>query len=131
MLVDTSVWIDFFNGHLSGHAERLARAIEDAEPIVVPGLVLTEILLGLKTESEAKRIATLMDAFEAARETTHTDYVEAAAIYRLCRAKGITVRSTIDCLIARLCLRDDLPLLSRDRDFNAIARCTPLRLVAV
>lgn len=129
MLVDTSVWIDFFNGHESKHAQRLARAIEETEPIFIPGVVLTEILLGLNREAEAKRIASLLDAFEAVPEPARADYIEAARIYRLCRGKGFTIRSTIDCLIARLCLRDRLPLLTKDGDFKAIAGCVPLQLV--
>jgi predicted nucleic acid-binding protein len=60
MLVDTSVWIDYFNGYASPQAERLAQAISDAESIVIPGLVLTEILLGLGTELEANKIADLL-----------------------------------------------------------------------
>ena len=131
MLVDTSVWIDFFNGYESKHAECLTSAIADAEPIFIPGVVLTEILLGLKHETEAKRIAALLDAFDAVPEPTRVDYIEAARIYRLCRAKGFTIRSTIDCLIARLCLREGLHLLTKDGDFKAIADCVPLRLVDV
>src|SRR5487761_2324045 len=107
MLVDTSVWIDFFNGHESGQVQCLACAIAESESIAVPGVVLTEILLGLKHDAEA-------------------DHIEAARIYRLCRAKGFTIRSTIDCLIAQLCLRDGLALLTKDRDFKAIADCLPL-----
>lgn len=60
MLVDTSVWIDYFNGHASQQADRLALAITDEEPIFIPGLVLTEILLGLKTDLEASKIADLL-----------------------------------------------------------------------
>ena len=129
MLVDTSVWIDFFNGHESKHAQCLTRAIEEAEPIFIPGVVLTEILLGLKHEAKAKRIASLLDSFDAVPEPARVDYIEAARIYRLCRGKGFTIRSTIDCLIARLCLRDGLPLLTKDGDFKAIAGCVPLQLV--
>lgn len=129
MLVDTSVWIDFFNGYESSQAEHLASAIAEAEPIVIPGVVLTEILLGLKNDAEAERISTLLDAFDTVAEPTQADYVEAARIYRLCRAKGFTVRSTIDCLIAQLCIRDEIVLLTKDRDFKAIANCVPLQLL--
>ena len=129
MLVDTSVWIDFFNGYESRQAEHLASAIAEAEPIVIPGIVLTEILLGLKNDAEAERISALLGAFDVVAEPTRADYIEAARIYRLCRAKGFTVRSTIDCLIAQLCLRDDFALLSKDRDFKAIADCVPLQLL--
>jgi len=99
MLVDTSVWIDYFNGHASQQADRLALAIADAEPIFIPGLVLTEILLGLKTDLEASKIADLLGAFDVVNEPNRSDYIEAAKIYRFCRSNGYTIRSTIDCLI--------------------------------
>lgn len=129
MLVDTSVWIDYFNGHPSPQADRLAEAIDGIETIIVPDIVLTEILLGLRTESEAERIADLLSAFDAAPSLTRDDHIEAAAIYRQCRGKGLTIRSLIDCLIAQICLRHRIPLLSKDRDFQAIARCRELTLI--
>ncbi len=131
MLVDTSVWVDFLNGHDSAHANRLAQGIANGEPISVPGLVLTEVLLGLDSDTQAAHIAGLMAAFSPVAELQQQDYQQAAEIYRLCRTKGITVRSTIDCLIAQMCLRDGLVLLTKDRDFTGIAKCTDLQLVAV
>jgi predicted nucleic acid-binding protein len=128
MLVDTSVWIDYFNGHRSAAAEHLTAAIADGEPIALPGLVITEILLGLRNDAEAAKVLQLLDAFGPGPEPTRADHVEAARLYRLCRSKGFTIRSTIDCLIACLCLRDNLELLTRDKDFDAISRCTGLRL---
>ena len=129
MIVDTSVWIDFFNGQPSIQALRLSRAIEDNEPIALPGLVLTEILLGLKNDAEAKRIAQLLEAFSDVPEPSREDYMAAAELYRACRTKGVTIRSTIDCVIARLCLRDGQALLAKDRDFERIAEKTDLKLV--
>jgi predicted nucleic acid-binding protein len=129
VIVDTSVWIDFFNGHPSPQAQRLARAIEDGEAIALPGLVYTEILLGLKNDAEAKRIAQLLQAFDWVAEPAQADYVQAAKLYRQCRAKGIPIRSTIDCVIAQLCLRDGLPLLAKDRDFDRITQHVALKLV--
>lgn len=131
MLVDTSVWIDFFNGHASPHADRLAQAIAADEPIAVPGLVLTEVLQGLKTDAQALRITSLLDAFEPVAELQCAEYRQAAGLYRRCRSRGFAVRSTVDCVIAQMCLRDHLPLLTKDRDFEAIARCSSLRLVEV
>lgn len=128
MLVDTSVWIDFFNGYPSAQSERLSAAVADGEPIALPGLVLTEILLGLKNDAEAAKVLDLLEAFDTVAEPTRGDYVAAARLYRECRAKGFTIRSTIDCLIAQLCLRDGLLLLTKDRDFEAIARSSALRL---
>lgn len=129
MLVDTSVWVDFFNGQDSAEALRLTRAVSDGETIRLAGIVVTEILLGLRTEAAAQRVASALEAFDWLPEPAREDYVEAAALYRRCRANGVTIRSTIDCLIARLCVRDEVPLLTRDRDFRAIARSTPLLLV--
>ena len=126
MIVDTSVWIDFFNGQPSSQAQRLSRAIEDNEPIGLPGLVLTEILLGLKNDAQAKRIAQLLEAFSDVPEPSRSDHIAAAALYRACRAKGLTIRSTIDCVIAQLCLRDGQALLANDRDCDRIAEKTGL-----
>jgi predicted nucleic acid-binding protein len=132
LLVDTSVWIDFLNGFESAEAKCLANGITDNQPIMVTGIVLTEILAGLRSESEADRIGSLLlDGFEFAPEPSRADYVAAAKIYRACRAGGATLRSSVDCLIAQVCLRDSLLLLTKDRDFNAIARHVPLNLMRV
>ena len=129
MIVDTSVWIDFLNGHPSPQADVLAQAIEQGDTINLPGLVLTEILLGLKNEAHARRVESLLDAFDWVEGPTRSDHIAAATLYRQCRAKGITVRSTIDCLIAQLCIRDKLPLLAKDRDFTQMAKLVPLVVV--
>lgn len=129
MLVDTSVWIDFFNGAVSAKADRLHRAIADGEAIALSGVVFTEILAGLKTDADAKSIAEVLTAFDWVAEFGINDYAAAARIYRVCRTKGFAIRSMVDCLIAQACLRDELPLLSKDRDFESIARSFPLRLV--
>jgi len=129
ILVDTSAWIDYFNGHDSVEAVYLRSCIVDARPLVIPGLVLTEILLGVRTEAEAARIVRVLSAFDTAPELDPADYQKAAALYRQCRSRGFTIRSTIDCLIAQLCLRHDYELLAKDRDFIAIAEVTPLKRV--
>lgn len=128
VLVDTSVWVDFFNGHASPEAGVLAARLEANDPIALPGIVQTEILLGLRTEADAERIAGLLGAFEAAPELTRSDYLEAARIFRTCRRAGSTLRSAIDCLIAQTCLRHGFELLAKDRDYVVIARHFPLRL---
>jgi predicted nucleic acid-binding protein len=129
ILVDTSVWIDFFNGYESVEAAYLRSCIADARPLTIPGLVLTEILVGTRTEAEAERLVNVLSAFDAAPELDSTDYQKAAEIYRVCRGRSVTVRSTIDCLIAQLCLRHGYELLANDRDFDAIAKAFPLQRV--
>ena len=127
MVVDNSVWIDYFNQNPSWQADRLRRAIADNESIHLPGIIVTEILLGLPNNKEADKVANLLTAFEQPQELTLVDYKRAAEIYRTCRSKGRTIRSTVDCMIAALCLRDNYELLSKDRDFQAIEHCYPIR----
>ncbi len=129
ILVDTSVWIDFFNGLDSVEAACLRDCIADAHPVTLPGLVLTEILQGLRSDADVERVAEALTAFEATPEMDSADYRQAAEIDRSCRRQGMTVRSTIDCLIAQLCLRHGYELLAKDRDFEAIARVFPLQRV--
>jgi predicted nucleic acid-binding protein len=129
ILVDTSVWIDFFNGHDSAEAARLRSLVADGGQLAIPGLVLTEILVGVRTEADAARVARTLSAFDRPPELDASDYEKAAALYRLCRSRGFTIRSVIDCLIAQLCLTHNYELLSKDRDFARIAEVAPLKRV--
>ena len=129
MVVDTSVWIDLLNGHATARANLLARALDDGDLILLPGLILTEVLQGLPNEAQADRVAELMSGLQMPPGLDEQDYVDAAALYRACRAHGTTPRSTIDCLIAQTCLRLDMPILAQDRDYETIARIAPLKLV--
>ncbi len=131
ILVDTSVWIDFFNGHQSVESAYLRTCVSDAHPLVVPGLVLTEILMGLRTAADATRVAEVLSCFDAAPLLDTTDFRKAAELYRECRNRGRTIRSTIDCLIAQLCLRHGYELLAKDRDFDAISQVFPLKRVPI
>lgn len=128
MVVDSSVWIALLNGEESPEAEYLRQAIVGHRPVLVPGLVLTEVLQGLSSDAEAQRVGTLMAAFPAPPELDLDDYRGAAALYRACRTRGTTPRSTIDCLLAQICLMLNVPILARDRDFELIARVAPLQL---
>ena len=129
LVVDTSVWIDFLNGHRSPEADYLAACLADDVPLVVPGLVCAEVLAGLRTEAEAARIGSLLASLDPAPEPTTDDYRVAAAIYRSCRRAGRSVGAIVDCLIAQICLRNGYALLTRDGDFERIAASTGLRLV--
>lgn len=127
ILVDSSVWISFLNGVNSAEAAFLAACIAEDRPLVIPGLVRTELLVGARTDADALRMSQSLSAYPLVPEATPADYERAAAIYRTCRGRGYTIRSAIDCLIAQLCLRDGYELLAKDRDFDAISRAFPLR----
>lgn len=129
ILVDSSVWISFLNGVNSAEAAYLAVCIVEDRPLIIPGLVRTEVLLGARTEADALRMSQSLSAYPLVPEPTATDYEQAALIYRTCRGHGFTIRSTIDCLIAQLCLRDDYELLAKDRDFDVIGNAYALRRV--
>jgi predicted nucleic acid-binding protein len=129
MMVDTSVWVDFFNHHPSPQAQRLTAAIQQNEPIAIVGLIYTEILLGLKNDTDAQRVSQLLAICDWVQEPSRHDYAQAAKLYRDCRSQGVTIRSTIDCLIAQLCIRDNLTLLAKDRDFEQMVRFSGLRLL--
>jgi hypothetical protein len=128
ILVDTSVLIDFFKGMKSDPVEKLEWVLQKGIPFGINSFIFQEVLQGAASEKEyslldsylrTQRFYHLMDAIESC--------AGAARIYMNCRKKGITVRSTIDCLIAETALEHDLPLLHNDSDFTAIAQTVPLR----
>lgn len=129
MMVDSSVWIDLLRGTASAEADLLRHALRDSFPIEISGVILTEVLQGVRTEDEAATVARTMQAFPVIGDLEVEDYRQAAAIFRACFARGANLRSSIDCVIAQACLRHDLELLTRDRDFLSIADVVPLRLV--
>ena len=123
-LVDTSVWIEVFARPARIHVESAAHL----EEIVTCLPIMQEVLQGLRDESAFRIARDAMHALpivEAPLETAVFD--EAVDLYRLARRIGITVRSSVDCLIAICAIRNDLTLLHHDRDFDRIARISPLR----
>lgn len=127
LIVDSSVWIDFFAGRELPHVQRLGEALLSDEEIGVPDVVRLEILSGVRKDVTLRKITSNLNALHrvAARDD---DWDAAAALYRTCRRNGVTIRSVVDCLIARLAIRDDATLLAHDRDFAMMVRHCGLRL---
>jgi predicted nucleic acid-binding protein len=128
ILVDTSVWIDFFNGIDSAEKQQLHKLIVNNEQIALTDIIITEILQGIRDEKQYDRVKNTiiqLDILHAAHVKT---YIHAAEIYRICREKGITVRKTNDCLIAAVSIEHASPLLHKDKDFTAIAQCVDLNI---
>jgi len=117
ILVDSSVWIDFFRGATTPQADRL-QALLGGQELLVGDLVLVEVLQGYSRESDFATALELMSRMEAVTVGGAEVAVAAARHFRFLRAKGITVRKTIDCLIATRCIMDGLALLYSDRDFD-------------
>jgi len=128
IVVDTSVWIDFLGGRRTRQALRCAELIENGDPVAITDVILTEVLQGLRSEGEAQLVERHLRAFPVLRLEELDDFVLAADLYRTARAEGVTIRSTIDCLIAAPCVRTGAPLLHSDADFDRLASCTPLRI---
>jgi hypothetical protein len=128
ILVDTSVWIEFLKGENSAPRQALHRLIEDEEDLAVTEIILTEVLQGISKDRDFRRIKDELLEFTIVRPHGLETYVQAAQLYRECRRQGKTVRKTVDCIIAAICLENDLALLHRDRDFDLIAACTGLKI---
>jgi predicted nucleic acid-binding protein len=124
--VDTSVWIDFFRDAPTPQVARLVAAIE-ADEVVVLDLVLTEVLQGCDTGRDFSAVLAQFAPYPLLEVVDGHIAVEAARNYRHLRARGVTVRKTIDTLIATRCIVDGLPLLYSDRDFDPFVRHLGLR----
>lgn len=131
VLVDTSAWVDFFNGQPSAEAETLARLIREEADVLTCGVVAAEVLQGLRRPADLKEVERQFIEMEWLSPREPNTYLEAASLYRGLRAKGITIRSTIDCLIARLAAEDNALILSKDRDIQLIVDSQLLDLRAL
>ena len=125
ILVDSSVWIDFFSSAPGRAGNELRRMISDAEPLALAGVIVTEILQGLTRD--AGRIEQYLTQWDLLEPKGFRTYREAAAIYRLGRAKGVSL-TTIDVLIAAMALEHHANVFTLDKDFSRIARLTGLPL---
>ncbi|MGH8999919.1 MAG: type II toxin-antitoxin system VapC family toxin [Acidimicrobiia bacterium] len=128
-MVDTTVWVDFFRGSPTWQVDHLVRLIEDDNAVYLTDVVLTEILGGVGTDNEARRVERRLSAFDVLRLEDLDDFRRAASLYRQARAGGYTIRRTLDCLIASVCVRDEVRLLHADADFDHLAACTDLDVV--
>jgi predicted nucleic acid-binding protein len=125
ILVDSSVWIDFFSSAPGRAGNELRRMISDAEPFALTGVVVTEILQGLTRD--AGRVEGYLSQWELLEPRGFRTYREAAEIFRLGRAKGVSL-TTVDVLIAAIALEQRASVFTLDKDFFRIARLTGLPL---
>lgn len=120
-VVDSSVWIDLFRGNQTPQVTRLAQIV-NVGPIAIGDLILAEVLQGFDSDREfeiARKALTALFVLDMCGEQTA---IEAAKNYRLLRKKSITIRKTIDVIIATRCILDQLPLLYSDRDFDPFVK---------
>jgi predicted nucleic acid-binding protein len=128
IFVDSSVWIDYFRGEATPQSDILHRLLLSDE-LTVGDLVITEVLQGFKSEKDFNTAKKLMTSFETIAISDPLLALKAAKNYRVLRTKGITVRKTIDSLIATRCLEDGYHLLHDDSDFDGYEAHLGLKVV--
>ena len=120
VLVDTSAWVEFFNGRDSSEALALRALLLGHEDVVTCGVVMAEFFQGLRDPRGRSQIETIMRKLPFLEALGVEIHLRSASMYRELRSRGITVRSTIDCLIVALAEEHGCALLARDRDIAAI-----------
>lgn len=128
ILIDSSVWIPFFNGTETKPVRILEKIIAEEEDVCISDYILTEVLQGFKRERDFVSAHRHLMTFPVYSLRSPDAYIDAAQIYRMCRKKGMTIRKTADCLIAQTAIEHDLYLLHDDDDFDRIASVCPLRI---
>jgi len=126
ILVDSSVWIDYFRGAPGPEADRLDGLLGE-EALIVGDIILAEVLQGFRSEADFETALRLFDTLPTVEIVGHEVAIEAARNFRRLRVQGVTVRKTIDTLIATWCIENDVPLLYSDRDFDPFVAHLRLR----
>jgi predicted nucleic acid-binding protein len=126
ILIDTSVWIDWLRGTGTAATEALDQVLSNVLPFGITGVIYQEILQGADSPESFQRLADYFctQRFYHPKDPVET-YAQAANLYMHCRRRGVTIRSTVDCLIAQLALEHDLLLLHSDRDFGRMQEVAP------
>ncbi|HLN00895.1 MAG TPA: PIN domain nuclease [Bryobacteraceae bacterium] len=128
ILVDSSVWIDYFNGTITAQTEKLDQLL-GREPLAIGDLILTEVLQGFTDErdfDQARKMLTSLTVVELAGQEI---VIQAARNFRALRKAGVTVRKTVDTVIATWCIENGFDLLHNDRDFEPFVKHLGLRVV--
>ncbi|MGC9969965.1 MAG: PIN domain nuclease [Bryobacteraceae bacterium] len=128
ILVDSSVWIDYFKGTITAQTERLD-ALLGREPVAIGDLILTEVLQGFDNERDFNAVRNLLTSLIVVELGGQQVAIRAAKNFRALRRLGVTARKTIDTVIATRCIESGFDLLHNDRDFDPFAKHLGLRVV--
>lgn len=130
IVVDTSAWLELLRGTQSPVDRTLVRLLGDGEDLAVTEVVVMELLAGARSAKDADDLRARLLAFPVLPLDGLAGYEAAAELYRACRAAGEPPRRVVDCLVAVPTIRAGAAVLHADRDFEKLARHTPLRTVA-
>ena len=128
ILIDSSVWIDYFNGNKTAQTDWLDSALGET-PIIIGDLILTEVLQGFQSDKDFKIARDLLLRIPFMPMGGRELALESAMNYRLLRKKGVTVRKTMDVMIGTFCIHYRLPLLHDDRDFDPMVKFLGLEVI--
>jgi len=128
ILVDSSVWIDYFNGAVTPATERLDKLL-GSEPLFIGDLILAEVLQGFSDQREFEQAKTMLMSLTVIDICGEHIAIRTAEHFRTLRRRGVTVRKTIDTVIATRCIEDGYELLHNDRDFDPFVKYLGLRSV--
>jgi predicted nucleic acid-binding protein len=128
ILVDTSAWVEYLRGTGSDVNTRVRAYYDNTDALAITDVVVMELMAGVRTESDERRVDSIVNGVAVLGIAGMDDFVQAALLYRSCRQAGETVRQMTDCLIAAVAIRHGVPVLHSDADFDALARHTPLQI---
>lgn len=132
VLVDTSVWIDWFKkNRITTQTDLLATFFEHEIPLYVTAVILQEVVQGIRDDEVYKEVKGILLRVPMLRLNPVEAAISAADLYRSLRKKGVTIRKPNDCLIAHYAIFYDIPVLHSDVDFDQIARFTALRIATI
>lgn len=129
ILVDTSVWIDYFNGIENQQAESLDGLLSERS-VLMGDLILAEILQGFDSDKDFRTARKALDPLNCVHLGGKALAIKAASNFRFLRSKGVTIRKTVDMLIGSWCMEHEVELLHNDKDFDRIATRLPLQIYA-
>jgi predicted nucleic acid-binding protein len=127
ILVDSSVWIDYFRGAITAQTDKL-HALLGQEPLAIGDLILTEVLQGFANEGDFNRATDMLTSLMVVELGGQEVAIQAARNFRTLRNLGVTVRKTIDTVIATRCIESGYQLLHNDKDFEPFIRHLGLRV---
>ena len=128
LVVDTTVWVDYFNGVVNPQTDFL-HTVLDSTPILIGDLILAEVLQGFRYDPDFEKVRRTLSKFTHESMVNPALAVQSARNYRFLRQKGVTVRKTIDSLIATFCIENDHQLLHNDSDFDGYEQYLGLRVI--
>jgi predicted nucleic acid-binding protein len=130
IFVDSSIWIDYFNGTINAHTDYLHEAL-GSKNIVIGDVILMEVLQGFRLDKDFKKARELLLLFPVFELLGKDLAIQSAVNYRELRKKGVAVRKSLDVIIATFCISKGMQLLHNDKDFKPMEKYLKLKIVKV